>query len=123
MSGRAWLLAPIVSVVLTAAAIADPLVLEVKDAVAGLDQRTRDPILTITLTPASQQAFGRLTAANVGRKAEMRIDGKVVLAPIIREPILGGTLQISGRELGDVRALASRLSIGDVRLEVGVVAD
>ena len=34
---------------------------------------------------------------NVGRRtARLRIDGKVVMSAIIREPILGGSLQVSG---------------------------
>ena len=31
---------------------------------------------------ASGEAFGRFTAANIGRKTEMRLDGKVVMTPV-----------------------------------------
>jgi preprotein translocase subunit SecD len=120
---RTFLLMPIAWVMLAAAALAEPLILEVKEATAGFDQRTREPIVSIRLTPASGEAFARFTAANVGRKTEVRIDGKVIMAPVIREPILGGSLQISGRDLGDVHALAKRLSGGNVKIEVELVAD
>jgi preprotein translocase subunit SecD len=120
---RALLVTPLVSVMLIAPAFAEPLVLEVKEAMVALDQRVQEPILSIRLTPAGREAFARFTTENVGRKVEMRIDGKVVMTPVIREPILGGSLQISGPSLGDVRALASRLSAGNVKIEVEVVAD
>ncbi len=40
--------------------------------------------------------FAELTANNIGRTIEVRIDGKVVMRPIIREAIKGGSVQVSG---------------------------
>lgn len=120
---RALLLMPLAAVMLSLPAQAEPLILEVKEAVAAFDQRIRDlPVLTITLTENSKEAFARFTEENVGRKVELRIDGKAVLAPVIREPILGGVLQISGSSTGmeELRQLARRLSGGTVKVEVEV---
>ena len=41
--------------------------------------------------------FGEVTRNNVGRPFAIVLDGKVISAPVIREPILGGSGQISGR--------------------------
>ncbi len=121
---RSLLLAPLIFVVLAAsAARAEPLVLEVTEARAGVAMGFSQPTLTITFRPAGRDAFARFTAENVGRKTEIRIEGKVIMRPVIREPILGGVIQISGSSLDELNALASRLSAGNVKIEVEVVAD
>jgi preprotein translocase subunit SecD len=40
--------------------------------------------------------FGEITARNVGRPFAVVLDKEVITAPVIREPILGGSGQISG---------------------------
>jgi preprotein translocase subunit SecD len=103
-------------------ATAAPLVLEVTRATAGSDQRTNEPIISITLSEASKRAFGELTAANVGAAMELRIDGKAVMKPIIRDPILGGMVQISGGfTASEARDIAQRLSAGSAKIEVEIV--
>lgn len=37
-----------------------------------------------------------MTSANIGQQIAIVIDGEVVSAPIVNEPILGGSVQISG---------------------------
>jgi preprotein translocase subunit SecD len=105
-------------------ATAAPLALEVAGATASLDQRINEPIISIRLTAASGRSFGELTAANVGKAVEVRVDGKAVMKPIIREPILGGTLMISGGfTIAEARDIAGRLTAGRARIEVEVVVD
>ena len=41
--------------------------------------------------------FGKVTTENVKRPFAIVLDGKVISAPVIQEPILGGSGQISGR--------------------------
>jgi preprotein translocase subunit SecD len=54
---------------------------------------------------------------------ELRVDGKVLSRPVIREPILQGTGQISGPlSVQDARDLAARLSSG-TKLEIEAVAN
>ncbi len=66
------------------------------DAQPGFDQRTNEPVVTFRFDTAGARRFGRVTQANVGRPFAIVLDNKVVSAPVIREPILGGTGQISG---------------------------
>jgi preprotein translocase subunit SecD len=99
-----------------------PLRLQIESATPIIDERTKEPVITIRLTDRSGRMFGELTKNNVGRRTEVRIDGQVVMSPIIREPILGGSLQVSGGfTLKDAQELAERLNSGGARIEVEVV--
>lgn len=61
-----------------------------------MDQRTNEPVMTFRLGTAGTRKFGQETANGVGRAMAIVIDSEVVSAPIIREPITGGSGQISG---------------------------
>ena len=99
-----------------------PLRLQIESAAPILDERTKEPIITIRLTERSGRMFAELTKNYVGRVIEIRIDGKAVMSPIIREPILGGSLQISGGfTLEEAKELADRLNSGSARVEAEVV--
>jgi preprotein translocase subunit SecD len=103
-------------------AFAEPLVLSVTSAEAMKDRVTGEPIIAFSMAEKSAAAFARLTAANVGRTLEIRLDGVTVSAPIIREPILDGSGAIAGNLDGvDVVDLAARIASGEVTVEVEVV--
>jgi len=63
---------------------------------AGFDPRTGKPMVSFTLDGAGARQFATITSQNVGRPFAIVLDGKVLSAPVIREPILGGSGQISG---------------------------
>ncbi len=65
-------------------------------AAAGLDPMTNDPVINISLDEEGGRRFAQLSSQNIGKRFAIVIDDEVVSAPIIREPILGGALQISG---------------------------
>jgi preprotein translocase subunit SecD len=66
------------------------------DAHPAFDQYTRQPIVTFRFSAAGAETFAAFTRNNVGRPFAVVIDDRVITAPVIREPILGGTGQISG---------------------------
>ena len=66
------------------------------DAQPGFDQRTGEPVVTFRFDAAGAKRFGKVTQENVGLPFAIVLDDKVISAPVIREPILGGTGQISG---------------------------
>ena len=66
------------------------------DAQAGFDQRTNEPIVTFRFDSRGAQSFGAATQQNVGRPFAIVLDDEVISAPVINEPILGGSGQISG---------------------------
>ncbi len=66
------------------------------DAQATFDQRTSEPVVSFRFDNKGAQRFGQATQQNVGREFAIVLDKTVISAPVIREPILGGTGQISG---------------------------
>ncbi len=66
------------------------------EARAVIEQRTNQPIVTITFDAASAKAFADLTRANVGRAFAIVLDNQVISAPLIQEAILGGSAIIQG---------------------------
>jgi protein-export membrane protein SecD len=67
-----------------------------QDATPGFDQRTGEPVVNFKFDAAGAKRFGKITQENVGLPFAILLDEKVITAPVIREPILGGTGQISG---------------------------
>ncbi|MEO5335617.1 MAG: protein translocase subunit SecD [Magnetospirillum sp. WYHS-4] len=66
------------------------------DSQPSFDQRTNQPIVNFRFDSVGAKRFGEVTAKNVGELFAIVLDGKVISAPVIREPILGGSGQISG---------------------------
>ena len=66
------------------------------DAQATFDQRTNEPVVSFRFDGKGAARFGQATQQNVGRLFAIILDNQVISAPQIREPILGGTGQISG---------------------------
>lgn len=52
--------------------------------------------IEITFTEEGAKTFSDLTAQNIGKPLAIVIDGKVILAPVIRARIEGGKASISG---------------------------
>jgi SecD/SecF fusion protein len=66
------------------------------DAQATYDQRSSEPVVSFRFDGKGAARFGQATQQNVGRLFAIILDNQVISAPQIREPILGGTGQISG---------------------------
>jgi protein-export membrane protein SecD len=68
---------------------------ELTDAQPGFDQNNR-PVVTFRFNQKGALRFGNLTKDNVNKPFAILLDGVVQSAPVINEPILGGSGQISG---------------------------
>jgi preprotein translocase subunit SecD len=66
------------------------------DAQPSLDQRTGEPMVNFRFNAAGTRQFARATEQSVGSPLAIVLDGLVLAAPIVREPIRGGSGQISG---------------------------
>jgi protein-export membrane protein SecD len=94
------------------------------DAQAGFDSRTSEPIVSFRFNSSGAQRFGRVTQENVGRPFAIVLDDKVISAPVIREPILGGSGQISGRfSVKDANDLAILLRSGALPASLQVIEE
>ena len=66
-----------------------------KDSQADFDQNNM-PVVTTVFDASGARRFAKLTTEHVGERFAIVLDGKVLSAPTIREPIPGGRGQISG---------------------------
>ena len=69
---------------------------DLSDAQTGFDQRSGEPIVSFRFNTAGSRKFAQATTENVGQPFAIVLDNKVISAPVIREPITGGSGQISG---------------------------
>jgi preprotein translocase subunit SecD len=69
---------------------------DLTDAQPGFDQRSGEPIVSFRFNSSGARKFGAATQENVGRLFAIVLDTEVISAPVIREPIIGGSGQISG---------------------------
>lgn len=60
------------------------------------DLSTGGTAIAFAFDDAGKQAFATITERNIGKRIAIVLDGKVLIAPIIREPIVGGEGQIDG---------------------------
>jgi len=67
------------------------------DAQPSTNQQTGEWVVSFKFDGQGARQFGNVTRDNVGRPFAVVLDGKVITAPVIREPILGGSGQISGQ--------------------------
>jgi preprotein translocase subunit SecD len=90
----------------------------------GFDQQTNEPVVNITFDPAGGRRFGVLTRENVGKPFAIILDGEVLSAPNINEPIDGGSAQISGNFTVDsANQLAIALRSGALPVDLTVVEE
>ena len=71
------------------------------DAQPGFDNQTHEPTVNLTLDAKGARIFKDVTRENVGKRMALILfekgKGEVVTAPVIRQEIGGGRVQISGR--------------------------
>lgn len=69
---------------------------DLTDAQPGFDQRSGEPIVSFRFNTSGSRKFAEATQRYVGQPFAIVLDNEVVSAPVIREPITGGSGQISG---------------------------
>ncbi|MBD2842223.1 protein translocase subunit SecD [Erythrobacter rubeus] len=63
---------------------------------SGIDPETNEDVVNIQFDQQGGQKFAQLSTQNVGKQFAIILDGEVLSTPVFREPILGGSAQISG---------------------------
>jgi len=92
------------------------------DAQPGFNQQTGLPIVRITFDTQGARLFGETTRRNVNKQFAMVLDGKIISAPVINEPILGGQAQISGTfTIESATQLAALLRAGSLPAPLNVM--
>jgi preprotein translocase subunit SecD len=94
------------------------------DAQPGFDSRTNEPIISFRFNQSGARKFGNFTKDNVGSPFAIVLDDKVLSAPVVREPILGGSGQISGSFTVDTaNTLAVQLRSGALPTKLTIVEE
>ncbi|MEN9932810.1 MAG: protein translocase subunit SecD, partial [Pseudomonadota bacterium] len=94
------------------------------DAKQTFEQQSNEPVVSITFDQQGGAKFAKLTTENVNRPFAIILDGKVLSAPNINEPILGGSAQISGNfNVDSANQLAISLRSGALPVDLKVVEE
>ncbi|MBO9602618.1 MAG: protein translocase subunit SecD [Novosphingobium sp.] len=89
---------------------------------AGHDQRTNENTVEIAFDQQGGAKFAALTTQNVGKPFAIILDGQVLSAPNINEPILGGRASISGSfNAESANELAIALQSGSLPVDLTVI--
>ena len=96
---------------------------QLTDASQSFDQDGR-PDINIKFNTAGARRFGRATQENVGKPFAIVLDDKVLSAPNINEPILGGNAQIAGSfTVQSAHDLAVSLASGKLPVKLNVIEE
>lgn len=97
---------------------------QLTDAKQSFEHQTNQPVVSITFNQQGGARFAKLTSENVNKRFAIILDGKVLSAPNINEPILGGSAQISGSfTVQSATQLAIALRSGALPVDLTVVEE
>ena len=94
------------------------------DAQPSIQNQNNEPTVSFTLDRLGAQKFGRATTDNVGKRLAIVLDGKIISAPTINEPITSGKGIISGNfTFQDATDLSLLLRSGALPTPLNVVEE
>jgi SecD/SecF fusion protein len=94
------------------------------DAQATFNQQTNEPVISFRFDTKGSQRFAQATQQNVGKPFAIVLDKEVISAPVIREPINGGSGQISGNfTVESANQLALLLRAGALPAKLTVIEE
>ncbi len=94
------------------------------DSHAGYNGQTGEPVVNFRFNAVGAAKFGTITSANVGKPFAIVLDNRVITAPVIRTPIIGGSGEISGNfDVKDANDLALLLRAGALPAPLKIVEE
>lgn len=94
------------------------------DAQVAFGQTSNEPVVTFRFNQSGAREFARVTTDNVNFPFAIVLDNEVISAPVIREPILGGSGQISGDfTIEAAQDLATLLRAGALPAQLTVIEE
>ena len=92
---------------------------DLKDAQAATNQQN---VVNLEFSDEGGKKFADLTTKNVGKRISILLDGEVLTAPNVREPITGGKAEITGQKtLEEAQQLAVLLRSGSLPVKVNII--
>jgi preprotein translocase subunit SecD len=98
---------------------------ELTNAQPSFSSRTGRPIILFTFNNSGARKFGNFTSKHVGKPFAIVLDDKVISAPVINEPILGGSGEISGSgfTVESTTLLANQLRSGALPAKLTIIQE
>ena len=97
---------------------------QLTDARQGYDQQTGAPDIEIKFNSTGARRFARATQENVNKPFAIILDDKILSAPNINEPILGGNASINGGfTVQSAHDLAVSLASGKLPVKLNVIEE
>ena len=94
---------------------------DLKDAKEQTDQQNQN-LVALEFSDEGGRKFADLTTKNVGKRIAILLDGEVLTAPNVKEPITGGKAVITGsRTLEEAHNLAILLRSGSLPVKVNII--
>lgn len=94
------------------------------DAQGALDPQTGQPTVNFRFDAVGARTFGKITQENVGKPFAIVLDGKVLSAPVIQTPILGGSGVITGNfTMQETATLSALLRAGALPAPLTVIEE
>lgn len=95
---------------------------DLKDAQAATNSNNGQNVVNLEFSDEGAKKFADATTKNVGRTLSILLDGQVLTAPNVREPITGGRAEISGNKtLEEAQNLAVVLRSGALPVKVNII--
>ena len=93
-------------------------------AATGFEPDTGRPMVTFAFDRQGAMTFAEITAANIGRRFAVVLDGKVLTAPVIQQAIPGGRGQITGAfSIAEAQTLAVLLKSGALPASLDIIEE
>ncbi|MAJ45494.1 MAG: protein translocase subunit SecD [Candidatus Marinimicrobia bacterium] len=81
-------------------------------------------VVNLSMNTEGARIWSRTTGANIGRNVAIVLDGKVYMAPVIRDRIPGGQTQISGLDdIAEAKDISNVLQAGSLPAPVHIVEE
>ena len=91
----------------------------VRKAEGALNPESGRPVVALKFDAPGASQFARVTKDNIGKRFAAVLDGKVITAPVIRSPIIGGDCIIEGDfTLEEAKEIAVLLNAGALPVSV-----
>ncbi|NQV13351.1 MAG: protein translocase subunit SecD, partial [Parcubacteria group bacterium] len=87
------------------------------------DQQTNQPTISLEFNDEGKKLFAEITEKNVGKPIAIFLDGAVISAPTVNEPIRDGSAIITGQfTLDEAKELAMRLNAGALPVPIELLS-
>jgi len=94
-----------------------------KKSTLQFDETTFEPIISLEFDETGKEIFAKITKENVGKPVAIYLDGVPISVPVVREEIIGGKAQITGKFTPkEAKLLVQRLNSGALPIPIKLVS-